>query len=183
MFATRSGFVTTPLGLLRLGRGEAKYFLLILSLFFHIWANGYLIIKISKQCMESYQFPSTYTIISGLFDDVDNSKRQNFELGHSCSKQANWSEVGNCQGCDFYPHQDHTGHRQARPAALCTWVSILLAIKQRLGRGMHNRQENNCYPQRCQIARRTAVNCSTLMKFESCYYGQVNHLRLKSSIA
>ena len=35
----------------------------------------YLIILISKQCMESYQFPSTYTAISGLLDDVDNSKQ------------------------------------------------------------------------------------------------------------
>ena len=31
--------------------------------------------------MESYQFPSTYTVISGLLDDVDNSKQlKNFEL-------------------------------------------------------------------------------------------------------
>ena len=35
----------------------------------------YLIILISKQCMENYQFPSTYTAISGLLDDVDNSKQ------------------------------------------------------------------------------------------------------------
>ena len=35
----------------------------------------YLIISISKQCMESCQFPSTYTIISGLLDDVNNSKQ------------------------------------------------------------------------------------------------------------
>ena len=35
----------------------------------------YLITLISKQCMESYQFPSTYTAISGLLDDVDNSKQ------------------------------------------------------------------------------------------------------------
>ena len=38
----------------------------------------YLIISISKQCMDSCKFPSTYTIISGLFgplDDVNNSKQ------------------------------------------------------------------------------------------------------------
>ena len=45
----------------------------------------YLII-ISKQCMESYQFPSTYTAISGLLDDVDNTKQWNFELWHYCTK-------------------------------------------------------------------------------------------------
>ena len=38
--------------------------------------------------MESYQFPSAYTIISGLLDDVDNSKRQNFELRQCWNKQA-----------------------------------------------------------------------------------------------
>ena len=48
----------------------------------------YLIITNSIQCMESYKFPSTYTIISGLLDDVNNSKQQHFELCHSCSKQA-----------------------------------------------------------------------------------------------
>ena len=31
----------------------------------------YLIISISKQCMESCKFPSAYTIISGLLDDVN----------------------------------------------------------------------------------------------------------------
>ena len=36
--------------------------------------------------MESYQFPSTYTAISGLLDDVDNSKQWNFELWHYCTK-------------------------------------------------------------------------------------------------
>ena len=36
--------------------------------------------------MESYQFPSTYTAISGLLDDVDNSKQWNFELWHYCIK-------------------------------------------------------------------------------------------------
>ena len=36
--------------------------------------------------MESYQFPSTYTAISGLLDDVDNSKQWNFELWHYCMK-------------------------------------------------------------------------------------------------
>ena len=35
----------------------------------------HLIISISNQCMESCQFPSTYTIISGLLDDVNNSKQ------------------------------------------------------------------------------------------------------------
>ena len=35
----------------------------------------YLIISISKQCMKSCKFPSTYTIISGLLDDVKNSKQ------------------------------------------------------------------------------------------------------------
>ena len=34
--------------------------------------------------MESCKFPYTYTIISGLFDDVNNSKRLNFE---SCRKK------------------------------------------------------------------------------------------------
>ena len=48
----------------------------------------YLIISISKQCMESCKFPSTYTIISGLLDDVNNSEQHNFQLCHSCSKQA-----------------------------------------------------------------------------------------------
>ena len=38
----------------------------------------YLIILISKQCMESCKFPSTYTIISGLLDDVNNSKTIKF---------------------------------------------------------------------------------------------------------
>ena len=38
----------------------------------------YLIISISKQCMESCKFPSTYTIISGLLDDVNNSEQLNF---------------------------------------------------------------------------------------------------------
>ena len=36
--------------------------------------------------MESYQFPSTYTAISGLLDDIDNSKQWNFELWHYCTK-------------------------------------------------------------------------------------------------
>ena len=53
----------------------------------------YLIISISKHCKESYQFHSTYTVISGLLDDVDNSKLQNFELCHSCSKQANYLNI------------------------------------------------------------------------------------------
>ena len=30
--------------------------------------------------------PSTYTLIYGLFDDLDNSKQQNFELCHCSSK-------------------------------------------------------------------------------------------------
>ena len=38
--------------------------------------------------MESNQFPSTYTVISGLFDDVDDWKQQNFELCHCFSEQA-----------------------------------------------------------------------------------------------
>ena len=38
--------------------------------------------------MESYQFSSTYTVISGILGDVDSSKGQNFELSHCCSKQA-----------------------------------------------------------------------------------------------
>ena len=46
----------------------------------------YLIILISKQCMENYKFPTTYTAISGLLDDVDNSKQWNFELWHHCIK-------------------------------------------------------------------------------------------------
>ena len=33
------------------------------------------------------------------------------------------------------------------------------------------------------VSEKTAVNCSTLMKFDFCYYGQVNSLRLKSSVA
>ena len=37
--------------------------------------------------MESCQFPSTYTAISGLLDDVDNSKQWNFELWHYCVSQ------------------------------------------------------------------------------------------------
>ena len=37
----------------------------------------HLIISISKQCMESYKFHSTYAVICGLLDDVDYSKRQN----------------------------------------------------------------------------------------------------------
>ena len=42
---------------------------------------------------------------------------------------------------------------------------------------------------KCVIVRKTAGNCSTLMKFDRsnkidlCYYGQVNSLRLKSSVA
>ena len=36
--------------------------------------------------MENYQFPSTYTALSGLLDDVDNSKQWNFELWHYCIK-------------------------------------------------------------------------------------------------
>ena len=36
--------------------------------------------------MENYQFPSTYSAISGLLDDVDNSKQWNFELWHYCIK-------------------------------------------------------------------------------------------------
>ena len=40
----------------------------------------YLIISISKQCMEICPFTTTYTVISELFDDVHNSILQNFEL-------------------------------------------------------------------------------------------------------
>ena len=36
--------------------------------------------------MESCQFPSTYTVISGLSDDVNNSKQWNFVLWHYCIK-------------------------------------------------------------------------------------------------
>ena len=32
----------------------------------------YVTISVSKQCMESYKFPYTYTVISGLLDDEDN---------------------------------------------------------------------------------------------------------------
>ena len=47
------------------------------------------------------------------------------------------------------------------------------------------RQQNKCYPQRCQIVRKTAdsamkFGCSN--KFDLCYYGQVNSLYLKSSV-
>ena len=42
----------------------------------------YLIISISKQCMESQKFPSTYTATLGILDDVDNSKLQHLELCH-----------------------------------------------------------------------------------------------------
>ena len=38
--------------------------------------------------MKSCKFPSTYTIISGLLDDVNNSEQKNFELCHSCIKRA-----------------------------------------------------------------------------------------------
>ena len=48
------------------------------------------LVSISKQCMESCQFHSTYTVIFGLFDDGDISNQQNFELCHCCSKQANY---------------------------------------------------------------------------------------------
>ena len=40
--------------------------------------------------MEGCQFPYTYTTISGLLDDENNSKQQNYELCHSCSKQAKY---------------------------------------------------------------------------------------------
>ena len=43
--------------------------------------------------MESYQFPSTYTIISGLLDDVDNSKQWNFELWHYCIKATTYKWI------------------------------------------------------------------------------------------
>ena len=55
----------------------------------------------------------------------------------------------------------------------------------------YNRQQNKCYPQRFQIVRKTTVNllqhsvikfdCSN--KFDLCYYGQINSLLLKSSVA
>ena len=35
----------------------------------------YMKISISKQCMESYQFPSTYTVISGLLNDVPSTAK------------------------------------------------------------------------------------------------------------
>ena len=53
------------------------------------------------------------------------------------------------------------------------------------------RQQNKCYPQRFQIVRKIAVNCSTYPvmkfdcsnKFDFCYYGQVNSQLLKSRVA
>ena len=47
---------------------------------------------------------------------------------------------------------------------------------------MYHRQQNKCYlsPQRCQIVRKTTINCSNLIKFDhrnkfdSYYYGQDN---------
>ena len=52
---------------------------------------------------------------------------------------------------------------------------------------MYHHQQNKCYPQWCQIVRQTAVNLQhSVMKFDRsnkfdfCYYGQVNSLRLKS---
>ena len=43
--------------------------------------------------MESCQFPSTCTVISGLLDDVDNSKLQIFELCHCCRQQVTHSQT------------------------------------------------------------------------------------------
>ena len=43
--------------------------------------------------MESYQFSSTFTVITELLKDVDNSKGQNFELCHCFSKQAIYTYI------------------------------------------------------------------------------------------
>ena len=55
---------------------------------------------------------------------------------------------------------------------------------------MYHRQQNKCYPEKCEIVRKTAVNCKHAVmkfdrsnKFDLCYYGQVNSLWLKSSVA
>ena len=52
------------------------------------------------------------------------------------------------------------------------------------------RHQNKYYPQRCQIVRKTenyfitfAVKLDRSNNFDLCYYGQVNSLRLKSSVA
>ena len=47
--------------------------------------------------MENYQFPSTYTAISGLLDDVDNSKQWNFELWHYCIKATIYTTTYVCK--------------------------------------------------------------------------------------
>ena len=52
----------------------------------HYFSGGVLENKISKRCMESYQFPSTYSVISRLLCVVYNSKGQIFELCH-CSSE------------------------------------------------------------------------------------------------
>ena len=53
--------------------------------------------------MESCKFPSTYTVISGLLDDENNSKYK--ILCHSCSKQAKCCPTGSqeCQPSSVAP--------------------------------------------------------------------------------
>ena len=55
---------------------------------------------------------------------------------------------------------------------------------------LHLRQQNKCYSQRCLIVRRTTVKLQLSVKkfdrsnkFDLCYYGQVNSLRLRLSVA
>ena len=55
---------------------------------------------------------------------------------------------------------------------------------------MYHRSQNRCYHQRCQIVRKTAVNCRTCImkfdrsnKFDLYYYGHFDLLRMKSSVA
>ena len=60
-------------------------------------------------------------------------------------------------------------------------LSCYLFFKPFLG-PMYHRQQNKCYPQRCQIIRKTARKFDCCNKFD-CYYGQVNSLWLISSVA
>ena len=50
---------------------------------------------------------------------------------------------------------------------------------------IYHRQQNKCYPQKFKVVRKTALNSEMKFdrsnKFDFCYYGQVNSLRLKSS--
>ena len=51
---------------------------------------------------------------------------------------------------------------------------------------MYHRQQNKCYPTWCQSVRLTIHSVMIFAasnKFDLCYYGQVNSLRLKSSVA